>query len=293
MKTGAGLQKLLVIISVLCITSVCVIVVVSAGSTYKPTNTQSIYRELPNQNVHDKTQPDKDIIPTDDTPVKPPRKTKPVKPSSPSTPPVENANQQPINPVSAQDENNAAAAIFLGEHQRYMLTAQPVEPPSDESGQAEIKPDVQQMLEFEARRARGEMLRQVNNVSRKLNLERSQREDIAKILEQTLTDITAIKSQFITMQMTESDEDLMRSQIKELYSAAGEKVRYILGDEKYKEFRKEYSSYNKNEQMNDKIEDVNRQNEKLRRELEQQKRDSTRPHTRGKFRPNSAYPGSR
>lgn len=181
-------------------------------------------------------------------------------------------------PAPEKNEYEVLASEFLGNSAYNLGSGYPVAE-ADQSVPQEVKIAAERdRTEKEMSKVRADMFNKMNTVAGRLKLDQYQRELITQIAEQTLQQIRMIREAFVKSQMTASDKEAMHAQIRDMQRAAGESIRYALGDEKYKEFRKESNYYNNPEQrlydMQKSIEAQKKQLDRVERSNQRRRRDS-------------------
>lgn len=189
-------------------------------------------------------------------------------------------------PQPDKNDYDIIANEFLGDPAHGVSRGQAVAVEKESATQEDKSVAERDRIERDMKRLRSEMLKRTNTVASTLKLDQSQRESITQITEQTLTQIRMVREQFASSQMTDYDKEVMRSQIQDAYRAAGENIRYVLGDEKYKEFRKESSYYNN---PNLQLHDVQKSMDEQKKQLDRIERSTRfRERNSGSRQPESA-----
>jgi hypothetical protein len=242
--------KLIVVSMVFGITAICVIAIATAGSEgYRRVTEVS----APVREATDSPGAKPSLTPQDARRMEVEKAVK-ERDSKIAQPPTESSSPSPVGAAQegksapgAPDRNeyDILASAFFGDSAQNLGSGHSVIA-SDESAPPEAKTAVEQdRIEREMTKLKADMVRRTNTVANRLKLDQNQRESLTQIAEQTTQQIRVIREQFGNSQMTEYDREIMRNQIRDVNRAAAESIRYVLGDEKYKEFKKE-SSYYKN-----------------------------------------------
>jgi hypothetical protein len=280
----SGMAKKVIVVSIVCsITAICVIAVATAGSQVSSRATEVLVSssEAPDSSgAKVPLSPQQDARRLEVEKAIKERESRTAQSAAAFPPPsAARAAQEGKGAPGAPERNEfeVLASEFFGDPARGVSTGR-LTPTFDENVPQEAKAGGEKdIIEREMKRLQGEMLKRMNTIASRLKLDQNQREAITQIAERTVQQIREIRQQFAGSQMTEYDKESMRSQIQAAHRSAGESIRNVLGDEKYKEFRKE-STYYKN--LDQRVYDVQKSMEAQGKQLDRIER-STKPRPDG------------
>jgi hypothetical protein len=245
------MTKKLIVASIVCsITAICVIAVATAGSEVYSRATEVL---VSSAEAPDSPRAKVSVSPQDarrleiEKAIRERNSTIAQSAAAPPSPSADRAAQEGKGAPGAPERNEfeVLASEFFGDPVHSVSTSRSTLT-FDENVTQEAKSVAEKdMIEREMKKLQGEMVKRTNTLANRLKLDQNQRESLTQIGERTLQQIREARQQFASSQMTENDKQLMRSQIQNANRSAGESIKYVLGDEKYKEFRKE-STYYKN-----------------------------------------------
>jgi hypothetical protein len=128
-------------------------------------------------------------------------------------------------------------------------------------------------IDRQVEKMRKGLTKKANTIASKMKLDQALKEDLLAISLEGLSEVADIRKQFAGRAMTDSDRAYARDQMKAANANTTENIRRLLGDEKFKEFRKETRYFdNPSARVLDKMKGIEKQNRDLQRKIDQQNR---------------------
>jgi len=128
------------------------------------------------------------------------------------------------------------------------------------------------------------LTKKVNGVASRLKLDASTANTLRDISLDGLEQISDARKQFAGQAMTDSDRDYLRDTIKSINSSTAQSIYGLLGDDKYKQYKRESRYYdNPQARLLDEMNTIKKQNQKLQKKMDTQNRQS-RPKRSGNWR---------
>ncbi len=126
-------------------------------------------------------------------------------------------------------------------------------------------------IDAQSRKMQGRLTRKVNSISSRMRLDQRIREDLVAVALEGLEAVSEIRKQFAGQQMTDSDRLYMKDQIKAANVGTTQRIHSMLGDEKFREFKKQSRYYdNPNAQVLDEVKQLKKQNQQLQKKVDRQ-----------------------
>ena len=126
-------------------------------------------------------------------------------------------------------------------------------------------------IEDQVDKMRKGLAKKANKIATKMKLDERAREDLVDISLEGLNQAAEIRKQFAGTAMTDADRVYMKDQIRAANTGTADRIRYLLGDDGFKQFKKESRYYdNPNARVLDEVKSIKQQNRNLQKKIEQQ-----------------------
>jgi DNA-binding protein YbaB len=145
-------------------------------------------------------------------------------------------------------------------------------------------------IDAQKEKMRKGIAKKVNRIASRMRLDGRLREELLTISLDGLERVSQIRKNYTGESMSDSDRRYMNDQIRAANAETVGSIRHLLGDEKFKQFKKESRYYDKpTERVLDKMKDLEKQNKNLQKKVDDQgkqlkkiepKRNSRRPSGR-------------
>lgn len=113
--------------------------------------------------------------------------------------------------------------------------------------------------------------KKVNRIASRMRLDGRLREELLAISLEGLNRVSQIRMNYAGQTMSDSDRRYMNDQIRAANAETAGSIRYLLGDEKFKQFKKESRYYDQpTERVLDKMKDLEKQNRDLQKKVDNQ-----------------------
>jgi len=141
-------------------------------------------------------------------------------------------------------------------------------------------------IEDQVDKMRKGLAKKANKIAAKMKLDERAREDLVDISLEGLNEAAEIRKQFAGAAMTDADRAYMKDQIRAANANTAGRIRYLLGDEGFKQFKKESRYYdNPNARVLDEVKTIKRQNRNLQKKIEQQNKRNKKSKPPGRKQP--------
>ncbi len=126
-------------------------------------------------------------------------------------------------------------------------------------------------IDAQAEKMRGGLTKKVNRIAARMRLDGRLSEDLLTISLEGLERVSEIRKGYAGEAMTDNDRLYMKDQVKAANADTAQSIRQLLGDEKFKQFRKESRYYDQpEERVLDKMKDLEKQNRNLQKKVDNQ-----------------------
>lgn len=129
-------------------------------------------------------------------------------------------------------------------------------------------------IELQAKKMSDRLRKKMDNIASKMKLDERLRDDLAEISLDGLNQVIEIRKQFAGQEMTDADRAYMKEQIQAANYDTAQRMRSMLGEDEFKQFRKESRYYdNPNARVLDQVGEIKKQNRQLQKKIDQQSRE--------------------
>jgi len=177
--------------------------------------------------------------------------------------PAKSAPQEGFDPLLGERFDEAQLA---GPPREVGADGLPVGPGTEDADRAKIDAQTEKMKQ--------RLSKKVNKIASNMRLDPRLREDLLAISTEGLERVSEIRKGYAGAQMTDSERQYMSDQVRTANAETGESIRRLIGDEKFKQFKKESRYYDQpTERVLDKMKDLEKQNRDLQKKVDNQSKD--------------------
>jgi hypothetical protein len=177
--------------------------------------------------------------------------------------PAKAAPQESFDPLLGERFNEAELA---GPPPEVGADGSPVGPGTETADRAKIDAQTEKMKQ--------RLSKKIDRIANNMRLDPRLREDLLAISTEGLERVSEIRKGYAGGQMTDSERQYMSDQVRTANAETGESIRRLLGDEQFKQFRKESRYYDQpTERVLDKMKDLEKQNRDLQKKVDNQSKN--------------------